>query len=50
MNTVEAKTVTLKTRVPGGLRDMLNKRATANGISTSEYVRQAILEALIANK
>ena len=40
----------LKTRVSEGFRDVLNSRAIALGVSTSEYVRRAVIEALAANK
>ena len=50
MNRPEAKRVMLKTRVSEGFRDVLNSRAIALGVSTSEYVRRAVIEALAANK
>ena len=50
MNRPEAKRVMLKTRVSEGFREMLNNRAMALGVSTSEYVRRALVEALAANK
>ena len=50
MSTSEGKTITLKTRVSEGLREMLNSRAAANGVSASDYVRRAIIAALAANK
>lgn len=50
VNRPEAKRVMLKTRVSEGFREVLNSRAIALGVSTSEYVRRAVIEALAANK
>lgn len=48
--TAEHQTVVLKVRMKQGLRRMLADRAAAQGTNASDFVRRAIVEALIANQ
>lgn len=50
MKNERTETVTLGIRMTKSLRALIEARATEHGVTASEYVRRAALEALIANK